>query len=205
MLSTCDKQSAKRVVSCSCEPGQRHMLISSFSILLLRGYSCAQLQTTQRHLMHGHTVWQSQHIYSCQAYPCILRSLLTAAKAVKPEEASHRASMKSRVAPKVLCLRRGDEGGDMTSGSGDTCSRPWDPSSCWDLCLSMPAKLQKQTTSARLPYAQIQPAHSLPTNVADIAACNMSCTTLCTCDIPVDKHALDRFETLLEGSTSLTE
>ena len=45
---------------------------------------------------------------------------LTAAKAVNPEEASHRASMKSRVAPKVLCLRRGEEGGEHTSGSGDT-------------------------------------------------------------------------------------
>jgi len=144
MLSTCDKQSVKRVVSCSCEPGQQHILIHSFSILLLRGYLCAQLQTIQRQLIHGHTVWQTQHIHSCQAYPCILRRSLTAAKAVRPEEASHRASMKSRVAPKVLCLRRGDEGGDMTSGSGDTCSRPWDPSSPWDLCLSiLSAKLHR--------------------------------------------------------------
>ena len=54
---------------------------------------------------------------------------LTAAKAVKPEEASQRASMKSRVAPKVLCLRRGEDGGDMTSGSGETAAgRPDDPS-----------------------------------------------------------------------------
>lgn len=54
---------------------------------------------------------------------------LTAAKAVKPDEASQRASMKSRVAPKVLCLRRGDEGGDITSGSGDTAAgRPVDTS-----------------------------------------------------------------------------
>ena len=143
MLSTHDKQSVKRVVSCSCEPGQQHILINSFSILLLRGYSCAQLQTTQRQLIHGHTVWQSQHIHSCGAYPRLICRSLTAAKAVKPEEASHRASMKSRVAPKVLCLRRGDEGGDITSGSGDTCSRPWDPSSPWDLCLSMPAKLHR--------------------------------------------------------------
>lgn len=114
-------------------------MINSFSKLLLRGYS--QLQTMQSQLIHKHKIWQYQLMHNCQAYPRVLRRSLTAAKAVKPEEASHRASMKSRVAPKVLCLRRGDEGGDMTSGSGDTCSRPWDPSSPWDLCLSMPAKL----------------------------------------------------------------
>ena len=56
----------------------------------------------------------------------------TAANAVRPEEASQRASMKSRVAPKVLCLRRGDDGGDMTSGSGETAVALPDPSG---LCL----------------------------------------------------------------------
>lgn len=57
----------------------------------------------------------------------------TAAKAVKPDDASQRASMKSRVAPKVLCRRRGEEGGDITSGSGDTAAgRPTDISG---LCL----------------------------------------------------------------------
>ena len=66
----------------------------------------------------------------------IERSKLTVAKAVKPEEASHRASMKSRVAPKVLRLRRGEEGGDITSGSGETCTRP-----STDLCLSASPKL----------------------------------------------------------------
>lgn len=53
--------------------------------------------------------------------------------------------MKSRVAPKVLCLRRGEEGGDMTSGSGETCSRP----STYP-CLSPPAKLHQ----TRKPVAQ---------------------------------------------------
>ena len=65
---------------------------------------------------------------------------LTVAKAVKPDEASHKASMKSRVAPKVLCLRRGEEGGDMTSGSGETCSLP-----STYLCLSAPPKLKHRT------------------------------------------------------------
>ena len=61
----------------------------------------------------------------------------TAAKAVKPEDASQSASMKSRVAPKVLCLNLGEDGGDMTSGSGRICARL-----STDLCLSTPLKLQ---------------------------------------------------------------
>ena len=38
---------------------------------------------------------------------------LTGAKAVRPALASHRASMKSRVAPKVLCRSLGEEGGSL--------------------------------------------------------------------------------------------
>lgn len=57
--------------------------------------------------------------------------------------------MKSSVAPKVLCLRRGEEGGDMTSGSGETCSRP-----SMDLCLSAPPKLH-QTALCLCPRLQL--------------------------------------------------
>lgn len=36
---------------------------------------------------------------------------------MRPAEASHKASMKSRVAPNVVCLKRGEEGGE-SSNSG---------------------------------------------------------------------------------------
>ena len=38
--------------------------------------------------------------------------MLTGEKDVSPAEASHRASMKSNVAPKVVCRSLGEEGGD---------------------------------------------------------------------------------------------
>lgn len=120
-------------------------------------------QSRKCHLNAAKTSWLKNKVCNLRQQPgrscnesasqCIKSTLSgdrTVAKAVKPEEASHSASMKSRVAPKVLCRRRGDDGGDITSGSGDTCTRPWEPSSPWDLCLSMPAKLQSTNCSCFL-------------------------------------------------------
>lgn len=47
----------------------------------------------------------------------------TGEKAVRPDEASHRASMKSRVAPNVLWRRRGEDGGsDSASRLSRLCN-----------------------------------------------------------------------------------
>ena len=52
----------------------------------------------------------------------------TGAKEVRPEDASQSASMKSRVAPKVVWRSRGDDGGDMSAVASPATTTPgWPP------------------------------------------------------------------------------
>lgn len=51
----------------------------------------------------------------------------TGANEVRPEDASQSASMKSRVAPKVVCRSRGDDGGDRSAAASPATTTPGSP------------------------------------------------------------------------------
>ena len=102
------------------------LLISSRPLFRAHSLSSCRIHHTPPYIHM--TLGQGADLATLMMLSTVGRGSLTGGKEVRREEASQSASMKSRVAPKVVWRRRGDEGGDSRPSPAFT-TPDWPPGS----------------------------------------------------------------------------